>query len=506
MQDVSRIQCRGQRTLFKLPGKIMATILIIGATGYIGGRLVPRLIEQGHSVRVLVRDPQKVRDRGWNKVDIHKGDLHDPDSLPAAFRGIDIVYYLAHSMSAGKKAFEQYDRSAAWHVMTLCQINNVKRIIYLGGLGKRSVKQSPHLRSRHEVGDILRAGPVPVTEFRAAIIIGSGSSSFEIIHHLVNRLPVMICPRWIYVKTQPIAIRDVLQYLIECLNKPDTAGKIYDIGGPDVLTYRDMMLTIAQALGLKRYLIPVPVLTPALSSYWVNLVTPLPTQVARSLIESLRYETICETNDALEDFSVQPISFRDAVDFAFEKVKANEIETAWIDANPNLLQSAIDPSHLLSDKQVVKVKAPAESVFSIITSLGGNRGWLYANRLWRIRGFIDKQIGGVGLRRGRRHPTEVKTGDAIDFWRVEEYIPNKRIVLRAEMKVWGNAWLEFETKSINELHSVLTQTARYYPKGLTGLLYWYTIYPIHVFVFRGMASAIGQLAEQSYVNRKHLAA
>ncbi len=484
----------------------MASILIIGSTGYIGGRLVPRLVEQGHAVRVLVRDPQKVRDRGWDKVEIYQGDLHNPDSLPPAFKDIDIVYYLAHAMSAGKKAFEQYDRSAAWQVMTLCSLYNVKRIIYLGGLGKRSANLSPHLRSRHEVGDILRAGPVPVTEFRAAIIIGSGSSSFEIIHHLVNRLPVMICPKWIYVKTQPIAIRDVLHYLIECLDKPITAGKPYDIGGPDILTYRDMMLTIASALGLKRYLIPVPVLTPALSSYWVNLVTPAPTHIARALIESLRHETICENNEAMKDFSVRPISFKDAVHFAFNKVRSHNIETAWIDANPVLLQSAIDPSHLLNDKQVVTVNAPAENVFSIVTSLGGNRGWLFANSLWKIRGFIDKQIGGVGLRCGRRHPIHLSTGDAVDFWRVEEYIQNKRLVLRAEMKVWGSAWLEFETEPVDDTSSRLTQTARYYPKGLAGLIYWYAIYPIHVFVFRGMAHAIGRCAEQNYYNKNEIAA
>lgn len=481
----------------------MASILVIGATGYIGGRLVPRLLEQGHSVRVLVRDPPKVHDRNWKSVDVYTGDLYRPDSLPGAFHGIDIVYYLAHAMASGKKSFEQFDRSAAWHVMTLSQINNVKRIIYLGGLGKRSEKQSPHLRSRHEVGDILRAGSVPVTELRAAIIIGSGSSSFEIIHHLVNRLPVMICPKWIYVKTQPIAIRDVLQYLIECIDNNHTAGKTYDIGGPDILTYGEMMLTIARTLGLKRYLIPVPVLTPTLSSYWVNLVTPAPSRIARVLIESLRHETICENTEAHDDFSVTPIGFEEAVQRAFKKVSQNEIETAWTDASPVIMQSSVDPSHLLQDTQTVTVDAPADAVFSVVTSLGGNRGWLYADSLWKIRGFIDKQIGGVGLRRGRRHPTQLSTGDALDFWRVEEYIPMKRIVLRAEMKVWGSAWLEFKTETVNESRSILTQTARYYPKGLSGLLYWYAVYPVHVYVFRGMARAIGRCAEKQHYEKGH---
>lgn len=479
----------------------MARILVIGATGYIGGRLVPRLLQNGHSVRVLVRDPNKVNDRKWENVEIHKGDLHQPDSLPPAFKDIEIVYYLAHAMSSGKKSFEMYDRSAAWHVMTLCRINNVQRIIYLGGLGKRTKNQSPHLRSRHEVGDILRAGTTPVTEFRAAIIIGSGSSSFEIIHHLVNRLPVMICPRWIYIKTQPISISDVLRYLIDCIDNPRSIGRTYDIGGPDILTYGEMMLKIAEVLGLRRYLIPVPVLTPSLSSYWVNLITPVPSQTARVLIESLRCETICENRDALDDFPFQPVGYSEAVKRAFNKLNSNLVETAWIDANPLLDKSAIDQSHFLSNKQVINVNAPADQVFSVITSLGGSRGWLYANKLWKIRGFIDKQIGGVGLRRGRRHPTQLITGDAVDFWRVEEYIPGERLTLRAEMKVWGSAWLVFETTKNTGTTSVLTQTARYYPKGLFGTIYWYIVYPIHIYVFKGMARAIGRSAEiESFKN------
>jgi uncharacterized protein YbjT (DUF2867 family) len=483
----------------------MAHILVIGATGYIGGRVVPRLIEKGHRVRVLVRDPQKVAGRGWQGVDIVRGDLQNPDSLPPAFKNIDIVYYLAHAMTAGSKSFESLDRAAAWHVTTLCQINEVKRIIYLGGLGKRSTDQSPHLRSRHEVGDILRAGRVPVTEFRAAVIIGSGSYSFEMIHHLVNRLPVMISPKWLLVRTQPIGIRDVLQYLIETIDRPETAGKIYDIGGPDILTYRDMLKTVADVLGLRRYIITVPVLTPKLSSYWINFVTPIPTKTARVLIESLRHETICENDDALRDFPVRPIGFEETVRRAFSKFRSHAVETTWTDASPIESQSVIDPSHLLTDQRRVRVNSPVETLFSVVTSLGGNRGWLYANRLWRLRGFIDKQLGGVGLRRGRRHPVNIATGDALDFWRVEEYIPLQRIVLRAEMKVWGGAWLEFETKAVGENKSELIQTARYYPHGLTGLVYWYAIYPIHVPVFRGMVKAIAREAENAHYHHTNAA-
>jgi uncharacterized protein YbjT (DUF2867 family) len=483
----------------------MAHILVIGATGYIGGRVVPRLIEKGHKVRVLVRDPQKVADRGWKGIDIVRGNLQDPDTLPPAFKDIDIVYYLAHAMTAGSKSFESLDRAAAWQVTTLCQINEVKRVVYLGGLGKRSIHQSPHLRSRHEVGDILRAGRVPVTEFRAAVIIGSGSYSFEMIHHLVNRLPVMISPKWLLVRTQPIGIRDVLQYLIETIDRPETAGKVYDIGGPDILTYRDMLKTVAAVLGLRRYIITVPVLTPKLSSYWINFVTPIPAKTARVLIESLRHETICENDDALRDFPVQPIGFEEAVRRAFSKFRSNTVETTWTDAAPVESQSVIDPSHLFTDQRRVQVNTPVETLFSVVTSLGGNRGWLYANRLWRLRGFIDKQLGGVGLRRGRRHPVHIATGDALDFWRVEEYIPFQRVVLRAEMKVWGGAWLDFETKSIGENKSELIQTARYYPRGLTGLVYWYAIYPIHALVFRGMVKAIAREAENAHYHHTNAA-
>jgi uncharacterized protein YbjT (DUF2867 family) len=474
----------------------MAKILIFGATGYIGGRLVPRLLERGHQLRLLVRDPRKVSGKGWKDVEVLEGDILRPETLPPAFKDIDYVYYLVHSMSGSASNFEKQDRSAAWNIVTLCQINNVKRVIYLGGLGKRNGSQSPHLRSRHEVGDILRAGNVPVTEFRAAVIIGSGSVSFEMIHHLVNRLPVMICPRWVGVRTQPIGIRDVIRYLYESIEKPHTSGKIYDIGGPDILTYGDMMTTVADVLGLKRLLIPVPLLTPRLSSLWVNLVTPVPSQLARILIESLRHETVCESDEALRDFGFSPMDFKSAVKLALERARKHEVETVWTAASLQHEKPYIDPSHLREDIRIVDADVSPDVLFSVVSSLGGSKGWLYANRLWQIRGFIDKQLGGVGLRRGRRHPDQLIAGDALDFWRVEEYIQNKKIVLRAEMKVWGNAWLEFLIEPQGPYTSKLTQTARYYPRGLTGFIYWYLIYPIHIFVFRGMARAIVKEAER----------
>jgi uncharacterized protein YbjT (DUF2867 family) len=475
----------------------MATILILGATGYIGGRLVPRLLDRGHRVRCLVRDSRKAAGRPWGSgVELVEGDVLRPASLHAAFESVDVVFYLIHSMAARDADFEDLDRRAARNVATVAAAERVGRIIYLGGLGRRDKGQSPHLRSRHEVGRVLRQGSTTVTEFRAAVVVGSGGISFELIHHLVNRLPVMICPRWVYTRTQPIAIRDVLAYLVQCIDKPETAGKVIDIGGPEVLTYGDMMLTVAKELGLRRLLIQVPVLTPRLSSYWVNLVTPIQTPVARVLIESLRHETICENDLAEQYFDIEPIDFRTAVRLALTKVRSHDIETTWTSAGLPGDAPGIDPSHLHQDVRTAEVDAPADCLFDVVQSIGGDTGWYYGSWLWRIRGFIDQQVGGVGLRRGRRHPTHIAVGDALDFWRVEEYIPGEKLTLRAEMRVWGQAWLEFDVESLGENRSRLTQTARYYPRGLFGLAYWYGIYPIHTFVFRGMARGIGRAAER----------
>lgn len=468
----------------------MATILVLGATGYIGRRLVPRLVKRGHDVRTLIRRPGKAPITGCENCQVVQGDVLDASSLERAFVGIDIVFYLVHSMAAGEQEFEQRDRLAASNVAEVAKRSGVKRIIYLGGLGRRDVQQSAHLKSRHEVGDLLRSGGVPVTEFRAAVIVGSGSASFEMMHHLVNRLPVMICPRWVTVRTQPIAISDVLSYLVEAVDKNETSGRNIDIGGPEVLTYRAMMLTVAKVLGLKRLLIQVPVLTPRLSSYWVNLVTPIPTPLARALIESLRSETVCENMLASELFTIAPMGFEAAVRKALEGVTNATVESTWTQADSARLYQPIDPSHLLSDQQVVQSQVSPEELYRVVSSIGGERGWYYADWLWKVRGFIDKQIGGVGLRRGRRHQTEIRQGEALDFWRVEEVVPGERLVLRAEMEVWGQAWLEFVVERTQNGGSRLIQTARYYPKGVFGLVYWYSIYPIHAAVFRGMARAI----------------
>ena len=468
----------------------MLNVLVLGATGYIGGRLVPCLLERGHRVRCLVRNPQKISGKKWDGVEVMKGDVLRKETLPLAFNSIDVVFYLVHSMISGGTEFEAYDRVAAMNVREAAEAAGIRRVIYLGGLGRRDEEQSPHLRSRHEVGDILRSGNVPVTEFRAGAIVGSGSASFEMVHHLVNRLPVMICPRWLIVKTQPIAISDVLNYLAESITKPESIGMILDIGGPEVLTYQQMMLEVARELGLRRFLIQVPVLTPRLSSYWVNLVTPIPARLARTLIESIRHETVCENFDALRIFNFQPMNFDDAVRIAIAGVRSQYVEETRRAFSYVAWQSEVDPSHLFIDERALDVQATPDNIFDVVSSIGGDNGWYYANWLWRVRGFLDQKFGGVGLRRGRRHPFELVIGDALDFWRVEDYQPNRRLLLSAEMKVWGRAWLEFQVEPMNAEVTKFIQTAKYYPKGLMGIIYWYSIYPIHAIIFRGMAKAI----------------
>jgi len=471
------------------------TILVLGATGYIGSQLVARLIEEGYGVRCLVRDRKKIETRVWSDdIEIFEGDILAPDSLDKAFRDVDTVYYLVHSMAAPGGDFAKLDRKAARYAGEAAKKAGVGRIIYLGGLGRRDLQPSEHLKSRHEVGDILRSSGVPVTEFRAAVIIGAGSLSFELIHHLTNRLPVMICPRWVITRTQPISVRDVLDYLTAALENPESKNKVIDIGGPEILTYRDMILTVAKVLGLRRWLIKVPVLTPRLSSYWVKLVTPIPVKPARALIEGLRHETIRENNEADRLFAIQPEPFEAAVRKALTAVIPGEIIPEKGKAASIIMQ--IEPSHLLKNRRQVTVGAPAEHVFSVVSAIGGDNGWYYANWLWRLRGLIDKFFGGVGLRRSGRGEAVLAVGQTLDFWRIEEVEDEKRLLLRAEMKVPGNAWLEFEVQPLDARRSILIQTARFYPRGLAGIFYWYGIYPFHAIVFRGLAAAIAKRAKE----------
>jgi uncharacterized protein YbjT (DUF2867 family) len=433
-------------------------------------------------------------DRPWaTQVEIREGDVLNPDGLQDSMGSQDVLYYLVHSMAAAHGDFAELDRRAAANTGKAASAAGIGRIIYLGGLGRRTEQQSLHLRSRHEVGDVLRVSGVPVTEFRAGVIIGAGSFSFEMIHHLANRLPSMICPRWVITRTQPISVEDVASYLVCALTKPESVGRIIDIGGPQILTYRDMMLTVSRALGLRRWLIKVPVLTPRLSSYWVGLVTPVPVRPARALIEGLRHETICENDDALHMFDVKPLSFENGVQKALGAVLKEAQPNA--DQVGRSIMDGIEPSHLLIDQRQREVNAATGEVFRVVSRVGGNNGWHYANWLWKLRGLMDELVGGVGLRRGRRDANDITVGEALDFWRVEELDRGRRILLRAEMKVPGIAWLEFEVRPIDEQRCTFMQTARFYPRGLPGIIYWHGVYPLHALVFRGLIRSIAKRAE-----------
>ena len=413
-----------------------------------------------------------------------------------------MAFYLVHSMGSTSD-FEEEDRRAARTFTEAARRAGVRRIIYLGGLGDPDTALSGHLRSRQETGAVLRESGVPVTEFRAPVIVGSGSLSFEIIRYLTERLPVMICPRWLYTKAQPIAIRNVLDYLVAALETPESRGRIIEIGGADVLTYGDLLRGYAKARGLKRWLVPVPVLTPRLSSYWVHLVTPVPAVIARPLIQGLRNDVIVRDDIARRLFpQIKPLDYATAVRLALANLETGHVETAWSDTLSSN-QRDVAPVVLATQEGIILerrqrlVRAPASAVYRTFTRLGGETGWLYMNWAWAVRGFLDRLLGGVGLRRGRRDPQEVRVGDAVDFWRAEALEPDRLLRLRAEMKVPGRAWLEFRVEPVDAGTSRLSQTAFFAPRGLSGLLYWYLLYPIHAVIFSGMARTLARRAEAS---------
>ncbi len=477
-------------------------VLVTGVTGYIGGRLVPQLIEAGYRVRVLVRDQNRLQGRTWlDQVEVVEGDVLDTASLLGLMSGVTAAYYLIHSMS-GSVDFDQRDLRAARNFGEAARTNGVERIIYLGGLGDPQTDLSKHLRSRQQTGQALSDLGVPVTEFRAAIVVGSGSVSFEMIRYLTERVPIMICPRWVFTRVQPIAIDDVLEYLVAALVKPESASKIVEIGGSDVLTYGDMMMGYARARGLRRWLLSVPVLTPRLSSYWVHLVTPIPASIARPLIDGLRNEVIVRNTLAQDLFpQLKPMDYQSAVSLALTDLEARQVETSWSDALVNS-QGDIIPvalstqAGMIIERRQQIVPSSPSNVFKMVSRLGGQTGWLYLNWAWRLRGWIDRFFGGVGLRRGRRDPEEARMGDAIDFWRVEAVEPDKRLLLRAEMKLPGRAWLQFEAFPYEGRQTRLVQTAFFAPKGLLGLAYWYGLYPIHRIIFGGMIHNLAQRAMQ----------
>lgn len=471
-------------------------VLVSGATGYIGGRLVPRLLALGYRVRCLVRDPARLQGRPWHEsVDVAIGDVLQPATLDAAMEGVTTAFYLVHSMATGAD-FAARDQAAATNFGQAARRAGVDRVIYLGGLAKASPELSEHLRSRQHTGDALRATGVAVTEFRAGVIVGSGSLSFEMIRYLTERLPVMICPRWVSTRTQPIGIREVLEYLSAAVAVPESRGRIIEIGGADVVTYGEMMKIYASVRGLTRWLISVPVLTPRLSSYWVNIVTPIPAVIARPLIEGLRNENVVHDPSAATLFpNIRPVGYRVAVERALAHLVASEVETAWSDALSTSQGDATPVQLTTQDGMVIErrqrvVAAPPERVFAVFSGIGGRRGWFYMNWAWEIRGFIDRLIGGVGLRRGRREPDRLRVGDALDFWRVEAITPGASIRLRAEMLVPGKAWLQFDAVAREDGQTLLTQTAFFAPKGLAGWLYWYGLYPFHALIFSGLVDQV----------------
>jgi len=485
----------------KLPSR---KVLVTGVTGYVGGRLVPRLLSVGYQVRVLVRDPQRLQGRPWlSQVEVFKGDVFQADTLGPAMEGVDAAYYLIHSMGSSVD-FQQRDIIAAQNFGAAAKSARIKRIIYLGGLGDPQADLSPHLRSRHETGSALREAGVPVTEFRAAVIVGSGSLSFEMIRYLTERVPIMVCPKWVFTRIQPISIEDVLDYLTAALETSESAGQIIEIGGSDVVTYGEMMLGYARVRGLKRYLLPVPVLTPRLSSYWVHWVTPVPASIAQPLIEGLRNEVVVHSSNAQDLFpQIHPVDYLTAVKRSLTNLEENNVETIWSDALASS-QGDLLPVYfrqeqglLIEGRQKV-VSAPPVEVFRVFSSLGGERGWLALNFAWRLRGLLDRLIGGVGMRRGRRHPEVLRVGDAVDFWRVEAVEANRLLRLRAEMKVPGKAWLQFESTPVEDGHALLVQTAFFAPKGLPGLLYWYVLYPIHAVIFGRLVQRIKEKAEEEF--------
>jgi len=462
--------------------------------------LVPRLLDAGHRVRCLVRDRSRLQGRPWlNRVELVTGDVLQSESLADAMRDVSVVYYLIHSLGGGSD-FTERDLLAARNCAAAASQARVSRIIYLGGLGDSQSELSAHLRSRQETGAALREAGVPVTEFRAAVIVGSGSLSFEMIRYLTERLPAMICPRWVFTRTQPIAIRNVLDYLVSALDCPESAGRILEIGGRDVLTYAEMMTGYALARRLKRRLIAVPVLTPRLSSYWVHLITPIPANIARPLIKGLGNEVIVRDDTARRLFpAIELLDYATAVRLALEKWKTGDVQTAWSDALTSS-QGQRTPVTLISSEGMIierrqrVVGAGPDAVFRSFAGLGGARGWLYLNWTWQVRGAFDRLVGGVGMRRGRRDPESLRVGDALDFWRVEAVEPGQRVRLRAEMKVPGRAWLEFQAIAQPDGRTLLTQTAFFEPKGLLGLLYWYVLYPVHSLIFSGL---IRRIAEQA---------
>jgi uncharacterized protein YbjT (DUF2867 family) len=495
------------------------TVLLTGATGYIGGRLIDPLRRRGVRVRCLARRPAELRSRVPDEVEVVGGDVLDPGTLPPAMAGADAAYYLIHSMGSTGD-FRAQDREAALNFGRAAREAGVRRVVYLGGLGGDD-EVSEHLASRHEVGRILRT-ETPAVELRASIIIGSGSLSFEMIRALVERLPVMVTPRWVRTPAQPIAIEDVIDYLVSALDLPDDGSVIYEIGGADRVSYGGIMKEYARQRGLHRVMVPVPFLTPWLSSLWLGLVTPLYARVGKKMVDGLRTPTVVRDDRALRDFEIAPRGIAEAIARALAHEDDEFARTRWSDALSSARGAEAGDTGWGGravglrrvDSRSVTVPCPPAEAFAPVRRIGGDVGWYYGNPLWRLRGFLDLLLGGVGLRRGRRDPETPLPGDALDFWRVEAYEPDRLLRLRAEMKVPGRAWLQFEVEPVGDgtpsepetvdaatPASTIRQTAVFDPSGLFGLLYWYALYPLHGLIFGGMLRAIAAAAGSGRADR-----
>ncbi|TWV56326.1 SDR family oxidoreductase [Streptomyces misionensis] len=485
--------------------------LVTGASGYLGGRLVPELLDAGYRVRCLARTPRKLRDHPWaDRVEIVRGDVTDAGSLARAMAGMDVAYYLVHALGTGRD-FERTDREAARIFGEQARRAGVERLVYLGGLTPAGVPErqlSPHLRSRAEVGRILLDSGVPTAVLRAAVVIGSGSASFEMLRYLTERLPVMVTPRWVHTRIQPIAVRDVLRLLAGCARLPPDVARTFDIGGPEVLTYLEMMQRYAAVAGLpRRVILRVPVLTPGLSSYWVGLVTPVPAAIARPLTESLRYEVVCHEND-IERYVPSPpghpLGFDRAVALALQRVREARVDTRWSSAAvPGAPSDPLptDPDwaggSLYTDVRERAADVPQEALWQVVEGIGGENGWYSFPLAWAVRGWLDRLVGGVGLRRGRRDARRLRVGDSLDFWRVEEIERGRLLRLRAEMRLPGLAWLEMRVEDDGGGGCRYRQRALFHPRGLLGHLYWWSVSPFHAVVFGGMARNIVRAATRA---------
>ena len=481
------------------------SVFVTGATGYVGGRLVPSLLRTGYRVRCLAREPRKLEARPWRNdpnVDVVTGDLTNVDELTEQLRGCYVAYFLVHSMEASGGKYAERDLLLATNFAAAAKAAGVQRIIYLGGLGELGDGLSQHLRSRREVENTLGGTGIPVTTFRAAMIIGSGSASFEILRYLVERLPVMVTPSWVTTESQPVAISDVLHWLVRCLQVPETVGQTLEIGGPDILPYRELMKIMAEELQIpKRWIVPVPILTPKLSSLWISLVTPVSYKIARPLAEGLRNRVVVTDDKTQRMMPHESLGVREAIRRALQKIESNEVETRWSVAGPIVGDPHWAGGKVFTDQRSVVIHADPAAVFAAVCRIGGGNGWYAGDILWRLRGWMDTLVGGPGLRRGRRDSERVEFGETLDFWRVVGIDRDRSLSLLAEMKLPGVAMLDFSLHSDGEIaRTRLTMTARYRPRGLLGILYWYSVVPLHNIVFGGMLKGIRKAAEKSQLN------